>query len=180
MEIDINSAHQAEDLQQWASLIRAFSSHPTELVLEPRPVYECGVLDGKTCVVTDSETDFNDNSPNDVPFSRHVVKELFDSCRSWPMLRQLRFHGVNFRQFEVEMRESLQEYASRVLPYVSVKDSPGNYMFLDDRDGVIRNQGGADGLRPHPDSNYPHMPRMSSSYDRVMTEANGDALFHNL
>jgi len=49
---------------------------------------------------------------------------------------------------------------------VTVQDTAGYYMFVDDRYGWIRNQRGGDGLRPHPDENPIHYPHCGATSDR--------------
>jgi len=116
MECTTDREHEALELQSWASLLRTVSTHLAELVLELRPVCSCFLLDGKSGIVTDSETEFGPDSPSDELFFRHVLKEVFGVGRSWSKLRKLTLRGINFRHFEQEMGESLQNFASRLLP----------------------------------------------------------------
>jgi hypothetical protein len=150
--------HDELELKQWASLLCSVRSTIVEIVLEQRPVYSSEILNCGLKISPHDETSFSQELHSfDSLFHIIVLKSAFDNGKDWPKLTKLTLRGINLDGFEAEAGESFQVFKERALPGVTVLETPSNYMFFDGDRGVILNQHGADGLKPHLDPNtYPH------------------------
>lgn len=91
-------------------------------------------------------------SPHDKAFYGQFLK-LFDDGKGWPKMKKLTLRGINLQGFEEEAGETFQAFTDRALPEFEVQELPGNYMFFSTRSGYMLNRHGADGLKPHLDTN---------------------------
>ncbi|KAF2254864.1 hypothetical protein BU26DRAFT_559513 [Trematosphaeria pertusa] len=151
LEYREDESYEIHELKHWAVLLKSVRSTVVEVVLEQRPVMLEYILDPEYELSPHDHVFFDPECLENTLFWQHVVRSVFDDGAGWPKLARLIFRGVDERGFEQGLGESLQAFASRVLPGVQVDVVRGTHMFFSTRHGTISNRHGADGLKPHLD-----------------------------
>ncbi|KAJ4286128.1 hypothetical protein N0V90_013477 [Kalmusia sp. IMI 367209] len=148
--------HRIAELNQWASILKFFRNTVEEVILEQRaicldyvPSLENGPSPGAEYFDFMMYSD-TDTGAMGVDFLRYVLKAI-DDGGEWPKLSKATLRGIDFNGLAQEMEESLEEYMVRVLPGVVLKKLYGHHMSFNTRTGAVKNQHGADGLKPQLD-----------------------------
>lgn len=150
--MELDSAHDSSELQQWAVLLRAARSTLVEVLLEQRPIHFVEILTHGLELSVNDETEYCPNCNRfDYRFCEQILHDTFDDGKAWPTLQKLTLRGLNLTGFEYEYGEELSSFAARVLPGIHFREKNGNYMFFNPDTGTIENVNGVDGMKPQLD-----------------------------
>lgn len=150
--MEVNGVYDRAELRQWQMLLHAVRATLVEILLEQRPIHFVEILSHRLEFSVNDETEYCPNCNRfDQRFCDQILHATFDDGKAWPKLQKLTLRGLNLVGFEYEYRETLSEFAERVLPGVQFVEKKGHYMFYNPDTGTIENLGGVDGMKPQLD-----------------------------
>ncbi|KAH8724024.1 hypothetical protein GQ44DRAFT_802803 [Phaeosphaeriaceae sp. PMI808] len=129
-----DEAYEQQDIleyKQWASFLRSVRSTLVEITLEQRhpklynPFTYWEEVSHQSSIKHLPECNSFDSS-----LYHYVLKSAFDDRGVWPKLKKLTLRGFNLQEFHKVSGETLQVFAERTLPGVSLHEMCGVYMYF--------------------------------------------------